>query len=66
VFVTCCVAVRNLRLLAAFEARQGEDARRLAAGLPPKSRRRPVPTKEEPLTARGARICHGVRRDQQN
>jgi hypothetical protein len=40
VFVTCCVAVRNLRVLVAFEARQREDARRLAAGLPPKSRRR--------------------------
>ena len=40
VFVTCCIAVRNLRVLAAFEARQREDARRQAAGLPPKSRRR--------------------------
>ena len=40
VFVTCCLVVRNLRVLDAFEARQAEDARRAAAGLPPKRRRR--------------------------
>jgi hypothetical protein len=39
VLVTCCIAVRNLRMLAAFAARRAEDARRLAAGLPPKTRR---------------------------
>lgn len=32
--------VRNLRVLDAFEARQAEDARRAAAGLEPKTRRR--------------------------
>jgi hypothetical protein len=40
VWVTCCLAVRNLRVLDAFDARQAEDARRSAAGLSPKSRRR--------------------------
>jgi hypothetical protein len=40
VFITCCLAVRNLRVLGAFEARQGEDAKRLAAGPAPKARRR--------------------------
>jgi hypothetical protein len=39
-FVTCCLVVRNLRVLDAFEARQAEDAQRAAAGLPPKKRRR--------------------------
>jgi hypothetical protein len=40
VFVTCCLAVRNLRVLDAFAARQAEQARRASAGLPPKRRRR--------------------------
>lgn len=39
-FVTATLAVRNLRALDAFEARQAEDARRASAGLPPKRRRR--------------------------
>jgi hypothetical protein len=38
--ITCLLAVRNQRILAAFNARQAEDARRAAAGLPPKTRRR--------------------------
>jgi hypothetical protein len=40
VFVTCCLAVRNLRVLDVYEQRQAEDARRAVAGLAPKRRRR--------------------------
>ncbi|MHB1519182.1 MAG: hypothetical protein ACYCYQ_13010 [Acidimicrobiales bacterium] len=39
-FVACGFVVRNLRIVDAFEARQADDARRLAAGLEPKTRRR--------------------------
>ncbi len=39
-FLTCAMAVRNQRILDAFDARQLDDARRRAAGLPPKRRRR--------------------------
>ncbi|MHB8430835.1 MAG: hypothetical protein ACYDDZ_09950 [Acidimicrobiales bacterium] len=39
-FVACGFVVRNLRIVDAFEARQADDARRLAAGLQPKTRRR--------------------------
>jgi hypothetical protein len=38
--LTCAVVVRNQRVLDAFEARQADDARRLAAGLAPRTRRR--------------------------
>lgn len=38
-FVACAFVVRNERIISAFEARQGEDARRLAEGLPVKIRR---------------------------
>ena len=34
------LAVRNQRILTAWDARQADDARRAAAGLPPKTRRR--------------------------
>jgi len=40
VFVTCCLVVRNLRVLDAFEARAAGEAARQAAGLTPKRRRR--------------------------
>jgi len=40
VFVTCCLVVRNWRVLDAFEARAAEDERRAAGGLAPKTRRR--------------------------
>ena len=40
VFVACCLVVANLRVLDAFEARAADDARRTAAGLGPKRRRR--------------------------
>jgi hypothetical protein len=36
----CLAVVRNQRILAAFQARQADDARRAAAGLPPKTRKR--------------------------
>jgi hypothetical protein len=39
-WLTCLLAVRNQRILTAWEARQADDARRAAAGLPPKTRRR--------------------------
>ena len=34
------LAVRNQRILTAWDARQADDARRAAAGLPPRTRRR--------------------------
>lgn len=40
VFVACVLVVRNLRVIDAFEARQAEDQRRMAAGMAPRSRRR--------------------------
>ena len=39
-WLTCLLAVRNQRILTAWDARQADDARRAAAGLPPKTRRR--------------------------
>ena len=39
-WLTCLLAVRNQRILDAWNARQADDARRAAAGLPPKTRRR--------------------------
>jgi len=39
-FVACLFVVRNGRVLDAFEDRQAEQRRRLAAGLPPKTRRK--------------------------
>jgi hypothetical protein len=39
-WVACLLAVRNQRILHAFDARQADNARRAAAGLPPKTRRR--------------------------
>jgi hypothetical protein len=40
VFVTCCLVVRNWRVLDAFEAREADDARRAANGLGPRRRKR--------------------------
>ena len=34
------LAIRNQRILTAWDTRQADDARRAAAGLPPKTRRR--------------------------
>ncbi len=39
-WTACLLAVRNQRILAAFQARQDDNARRAAAGLPPKTRRK--------------------------
>jgi hypothetical protein len=39
-WLTCLLAVRNQRILTAWNARQEDDARRAAAGLPPRTRRR--------------------------
>ncbi len=39
-WLTCALVVRNQRILAAWDARQEDNARRAAAGLPPKTRRR--------------------------
>ena len=39
-WLACLLAVRNERILIAWNARQEENARRAAAGLPPKTRRR--------------------------
>jgi len=39
-WLTCLLAVRNQRILTAWDARQAGDARRAAIGLPPKTRRR--------------------------
>ena len=44
-FTTVLLIVRNQRILAAWDARQADNARRAAAGLPPKTRpRRKTPT----------------------
>jgi hypothetical protein len=39
-WITCLLAVRNQRILAAFDARQAENTRRATAGLPPRTRKR--------------------------
>ena len=39
-FTTALLVVRNQRILAAWNTRQAENARRAAAGLPPKTRSR--------------------------
>jgi hypothetical protein len=38
-WLACLLAVRNQRILAAFAARQQDNARRAAAGLPPRTRK---------------------------
>ena len=39
-WLACLLATRNQRILDAWDARQAENTRRAAAGLPPKTRRR--------------------------
>jgi len=39
-WLACLLAVRNQRILTAWDARQDDNARRAAAGLPPKTRKR--------------------------
>jgi hypothetical protein len=50
-WLACLLAVRNQRILTAWDARQADDARRAAAGLPPKTRRRRRKTLASPATA---------------
>jgi hypothetical protein len=51
VMLTCLFVVRNQRVLASFEARQAEDQRRAATGLPPKTRKRRRRTITDLVTA---------------
>ena len=39
-WLACLLAVRNQRILTAWDARQADNARRTAAGQPPKTRKR--------------------------
>jgi hypothetical protein len=39
-WLACLLTVRNQRILSAYRARQADNARRAAAGLPPKTRKR--------------------------
>jgi hypothetical protein len=39
-WIACMLAVRNQRILDAYNARQQDNARRAAAGLPPRTRKR--------------------------
>ncbi|HEY5987288.1 MAG TPA: hypothetical protein VIV12_13080 [Streptosporangiaceae bacterium] len=39
-WIACLLAVRNQRILTAWDARQDDNARRAAAGLPPRTRKR--------------------------
>jgi hypothetical protein len=50
-FTTMLLIVRNQRILAAWDARQADNARRAAAGLPPKTRRRRRKTPTALVTA---------------
>ena len=50
-FTACLLTARNQRILAAWNARQEENTRRAAQGLPPKTRRRRRKTLTTPTTA---------------
>jgi hypothetical protein len=50
-WLTCLLAVRNQRILTAWNTRQHDNARRAAAGLPPKTRRRRRKTLTDLATA---------------
>ena len=39
-WLACLHAIRNQRILAAWNARQADNQRRAAAGLPPRTRKR--------------------------
>jgi hypothetical protein len=43
-WLACVLIIRNQRILAACDTRQADNARRTAAGLPPKTRKRRRPT----------------------
>jgi len=50
-WLACLLAVRNQRILTAWNARQAENQRRAAAGLPPRTRKRRRKTTLASLTA---------------
>jgi len=50
-WLACLMIVRNQRILAAWDARQDDNARRAAAGLPPRTRRRRRKTPTDLATA---------------
>jgi hypothetical protein len=50
-WTACALAIRNQRILAAWDARQADNARRAAAGLPPRTRKRRRPTTTASLAA---------------
>jgi len=50
-WLACLHAIRNLRILTAWDARQAENNRRAAAGLPPRTRKRRRKTTLAGLTA---------------
>jgi hypothetical protein len=50
-WLACLLTVRNQRILAAWDARQHDNARRAAAGLPPRTRRRRRKTLTDLATA---------------
>jgi hypothetical protein len=50
-WLACLLAVRNQRILTAWNARQDDNARRAAAGLAPKTRRRRRKTLTDLATA---------------
>ncbi|HEV3293739.1 MAG TPA: hypothetical protein VG123_32565 [Streptosporangiaceae bacterium] len=50
-WLACLLTVRNQRILTAWNARQEDTARRTAAGLPPKTRRRRRKTLTDLATA---------------
>ena len=50
-WLACLLVVRNQRILTAWDARQADNARRAAAGLPPRTRRRRRKTLTDLATA---------------
>ena len=50
-WLACLHAIRNQRILTAWNARQAENQRRTAAGLPPRTRKRRRKTTLASLTA---------------
>ncbi len=50
-WLACLLAVRNQRILTAWNTRQAENTRRAAAGLPPRTRKRRRKTTLASLTA---------------
>lgn len=49
-WTACLLAVRNLRILRTWQARQAENARRAARGLPPRTRKKRRQTTTAPAT----------------